>query len=136
MLEYTVYAKLTKAARPLPFIDLYRVENRVRHGLPDFHVQVSGGDIAWVEVKVIRGNRIKLERSQVPFLTKFAKRAGLAMILAVKPKEWIRFYDAAKVDLKQVDIREWSPVYEGDVDDWEGVLATLDYYITACNCDE
>ena len=82
MLEYQVYKKLNDADANTD--TLYRVENKVRAGFPDFHVRTADGNLSWVEVKVCRGRRVKFERSQLPFFKKFCVRRGLIYVLVVK----------------------------------------------------
>lgn len=103
----------------LPQVHWMRMENLVGTGMSDVNGCYKGTE-TWVENKIVKGNRIKLERSQPPWIIKRTMAGGRVFILARQVDALLLWYGmpqgfrtTAKLladgDLS-VDIREANPL--------------------------
>ena len=63
-----------------------RIENRHGGGVPDVHI-VWNGFAFWVELKVMKGNKILLSPNQIAWNSAYCRKGGVSFILAKHPKQ-------------------------------------------------
>ena len=63
-----------------------RIENRHGGGVPDIHI-VWNGFAFWIELKVIKGNKVLLSPHQVAWNTAYCKKGGVSFVLVQVPKQ-------------------------------------------------
>jgi hypothetical protein len=67
-----------------------RIENRVSEGMPDCYICIDGVPI-WVELKIIKNNRIDIRPSQIAWHTSHSRCGGVSFILGYTPTERLAF---------------------------------------------
>ena len=63
-----------------------RIENRVGEGIPDTFICMDGYNF-FIELKIIKNNRIILQKSQIAWNIKYSRCNGVSFFLASSPKE-------------------------------------------------
>ena len=63
-----------------------RIENRHGGGVPDVHI-VWNGFAFWIELKVMKGNKILLSPNQIAWNSAYCRKGGVSFILAKHPKQ-------------------------------------------------
>ena len=63
-----------------------RIEYRHGGGVPDIHI-VWNGFAFWIELKVIKGNKVLLSPHQVAWNTAYCKKGGVSFVLVQVPKQ-------------------------------------------------
>ena len=63
-----------------------RIENRVSEGMPDCYICIDGVPI-WVELKIIKNNRIVLQKSQIAWHISYDRSNGISFFLASSPSD-------------------------------------------------
>ena len=67
-----------------------RIENRVSEGMPDCYICIDGVPI-WVELKIIKNNRIDIRPSQIAWHTSHSRCGGVSFILSYTASEGLAF---------------------------------------------
>jgi Holliday junction resolvase len=67
-----------------------RIENRVGEGIPDTFICIDG-NVYFIELKIIKNNRIILQKSQIAWHIKYSRCNGASFFLASSPKEGCLF---------------------------------------------
>lgn len=63
-----------------------RIENRHGGGVPDVHL-VWSGLVFWIELKVSKGNTVRLSSEQIAWNTAYSRSGGLSFILVKDPRD-------------------------------------------------
>lgn len=116
-----------------------RVENAVSKGMPDINFFRRGKE-HWIEAKILRGQRVHFEASQITWMKTRVKHSGEVLIFVRKEDEmWIlkaskiidqMVYLAGhmKPHLEFHQVRDSHDFYTKKPMDWEGVLGFLKSY--------
>ena len=90
---------------------LVRIENKSGPGVPDVNGCYKGIEF-WIELKVIKGNSLRLSKFQKAFIDERSKHGGKVFVLA-RPLTGsvIKVFDSATLDL---DPKSRNPVMEID----------------------
>jgi Holliday junction resolvase len=97
MLERNLWQQLQRVLKQdkWPYV---RIEATAA-GIPDVLVSDSDGQLHLIELKMVKGSKIKLSPHQVSFLTRFSKTGASVWILArregVMPSHYLFYGDAA-----------------------------------------
>lgn len=67
-----------------------RIENRVSEGMPDCYMCIEGVPV-WVELKIIKGNGITLQPSQIAWHISHSRCGGVSFFLGYSPTERLAF---------------------------------------------
>tara|TARA_R100001594_G_scaffold130031_1_gene168926 strand:+ start:133 stop:513 length:381 start_codon:yes stop_codon:yes gene_type:complete len=62
-----------------------RIENRNGGGVPDVHI-VWNGFAFWIELKVMKGNKILLSPHQIAWNSAYCRNGGVSFILVKDPR--------------------------------------------------
>ena len=63
-----------------------RIENRHGGGIPDTYI-IWNGLSFWIELKVMKGNKILLSPNQIAWNSAYCRKGGVSFILAKHPKQ-------------------------------------------------
>ena len=63
-----------------------RIENRHGGGVPDVHI-VWNGFAFWIEMKVMKGNKILLSPHQLSWNSAYCRKGGVSFILVKDPRD-------------------------------------------------
>ena len=90
MLERNLWQQLQRALKQdkWPYV---RIEAPAA-GIPDVLVSDSDGQLHLIELKMVKGSKIKLSPHQVSFLTRFSKTGASVWILARRESPVISYY--------------------------------------------
>ena len=66
-------------------LDIIRIESSASNGIPDLNFCHEGFDV-WMELKILHGDRIYLERFQSQFHVRRNRAGGKSIIFAADPK--------------------------------------------------
>ena len=90
---------------------LVRIENKACPGVPDVNGCYDGVEF-WIELKVIKGNSLRLSKFQKAFINERSKHGGKVFVLA-RPLTGsvIKVFDSVTLDL---DPKSRNPVMEID----------------------
>jgi hypothetical protein len=95
-----------------------RIENRVSEGMPDCYLCIDGVPI-WVELKIIKSNRIYLRPSQIAWHTSHSRCGGVSFFLCYSPTERLAFLFegglAAKIQGSGFDDLRPAALFYGDL---------------------
>ena len=63
-----------------------RIENRNGGGVPDVHL-IWNGFAFWIELKVMKGNKILVASNQVAYHTSYSRYGGVSFFLVKDPRD-------------------------------------------------
>ena len=131
MLEKNLWQQLSRALKRdnWPYV---RIEATAA-GIPDVLVADRDGRLHLIELKMVRGSKIRLSPHQVSFLTRFSKTGASVWILARRERpmpEYFLFYGSAAIALAQGSIDapgQLSPVVleSGSALPWSSIKTAL-----------
>lgn len=100
-----------------------RIETGVINcGVPDVH-GVVGGIERWVELKIVKGNRVEIRPTQVAWHSRFWRHGGTSFVLAAgKGKLWLWSGLYVK-ELKDSGIKAEVPCFISS--DWNDILQKI-----------
>jgi hypothetical protein len=80
MSEKTIYHNLKKHIEE---VNLWRVENRLDNGMPDYHFAASSGRNGWIEAKYILtiDRKVKFRPAQPQWLMNYCNTGNCALII-------------------------------------------------------
>ena len=116
-----------------------RVENAVSKGMPDVNFFRRGKE-HWIEAKIVRGQRVSFEASQITWMKTRIRHGGEVIVFIRKENEmWVlkasKIVDRMvyvtshmKPHLELHQVRELHDFYTKKPMDWEGVLDFLKSY--------
>jgi hypothetical protein len=126
MTETWMWQKVKRGLEPL-MVHCCRVENTAGSGIPDVNCCHQGVEF-WLELKIVRENRIQFRSSQIAWITERSGYSGRVFILA-KRGEWLLVYKGTQayslgVSNGYVDDVTPAKIFKGPWN-WKEILSFL-----------
>tara|TARA_R100001463_G_scaffold119909_1_gene175872 strand:+ start:43 stop:483 length:441 start_codon:yes stop_codon:yes gene_type:complete len=95
-----------------------RIENRVGEGIPDTFICIDG-NVYFIELKIIKNNRIILQKSQIAWHIKYSRCNGASFFLASSPKDRCLFlFEGGKaLEIQGSRIEDIGHLVQGSIKD-------------------
>ena len=95
-----------------------RIENRIGEGIPDTFICMNG-NVFFIELKIIKNNRITIQKSQIAWHIKYNQCNGVSFFLASRPKErdLFLFEGGKSLEIQGSRIEDIGHLVQGSIKD-------------------